>query len=139
MQAIEAMVPVTVCPSLRTASKDQSASEAAPIILFLEKKNSQNNAAQNEIYCHTEDCARQRTSIDECTNCYSATPFPINATCTRADEHIPIHVCGEQTATDETRRSRLVTGTSTADKRDLRIVVVGVCHCLDRVNDRKAG
>jgi len=38
VQAIEAMAPVMACPSLRTASKDQSASEAAPTILFLEKK-----------------------------------------------------------------------------------------------------
>ena len=31
VEAIEAMAPVTAWPSLRTASKDQSASEAAPI------------------------------------------------------------------------------------------------------------
>ena len=33
VQAIEARALVTAWPSLRTASKDQSASEAAPIIL----------------------------------------------------------------------------------------------------------
>ena len=40
---------------------------------------------------------------------------PIHLTRTRAGEHIPTHARGEQTATHETRRSRFVTGTSTAD------------------------
>ena len=32
-----------------------------------------------------------------------------------------------------------MTGISTADKRDLRIVVVGICRGFDGANDRKAG